>query len=301
MHKWRLGLLMVLALTFTQQALANITHVSINQRLFDVGKLPLLKMNIVSNIKDSKRFQFLLQQQSGSERLMVNRINDYMLLVQGVEEVTDADALLLVQEYRDNYWYDVARLPLFAADVPAGKPPQGIKLSLYKQRQADTQAPAPQSQAVVTDATSAKAAQAVAVNTLLAPALPVEQLTAQSANPDAAQTDSQNAPRQASANPNNTQASAVAVELATDDGNGQCLLDYHGKQTLWRLANRYANAWQTNVYAAALGILDANPKAFYHGNPSALRADAQLRCPTRDVLAQYADKAAAEKKFDSLL
>ena len=275
MHTWRLGLIGLLALVISSPALANITHVSINQRLFDVGKLPLLKINIVSNIKDSKRFQFLLQQQTGSERLMVNRINDFMLLVQGVEEVTDNQATLLVQEYRDNYWYDVARLPLFAADVPAGVPPEGIKLAMYKKPQAPTSVQSVQPSPVA-ESTAAEAASSQTVETskLLAEPLKPEQIATQTANPNLA---------------NNSTA------------NEQCVLDYNGKQTLWRLAKRYAKAWQTNVYAAALGILDSNPKAFYHGNPSSLRADAKLRCPSAEVLAQYGDKAAAEKKFDSLL
>ncbi|KFZ37807.1 hypothetical protein HR45_08095 [Shewanella mangrovi] len=238
---------------------ADTSHVSINQRLFDLGKIPLLKLNIVSDATDTDRFQFILQQQAGAERLMVDRINDFMYLLQGVDEVTDPKAQLLVKEYRQQVWVEVATLPLFADGVPVGNPPAGKKLSLYRDVNGS-------------DATTEVIATPK-VNTTTAVKSAAAEAAIQSAS-----------------------AKAKLPELQQ-----RCLLEYDGKQTLWRLASRYAKEWHTNIYAAALGILEANPQAFYQGNPASLRSDAKLRCPSESILAQYADKTVAEKKFDALL
>ncbi|MCH1918110.1 hypothetical protein L9G15_01555 [Shewanella sp. A3A] len=348
-------------------SVAKVAHVSINQRMFDVGKLPLLKINIVSNITDTNRFQFIMHQTSGDERLMVSRVNDFMLLVQGVEEVTDQQAVLQVKEYRDNYWMDVATLALFSDSVPVGSPPDNKKFALYKQQTtvplhhgsasnlakvtavaqpatkvvepvtasvtAATSVPAPSKIAVaqpvvkvvepvtasVTAATDTPAATNIAVAqpvvkvvkpvtasvtaatsapaaTNIAVASPAPVLLATSVPATSATTDA------SVIMPRVTLAANTASMSSGDSAIvAGCTIDYNGEQTLWRLATRYSKEWQTNVYAAALGIFESNPKAFAKGKPSGLRRDAVLRCPSMDALVQYADKSTAEKKFDSLL
>ncbi|MCH1924132.1 hypothetical protein L9G74_06250 [Shewanella sp. C32] len=317
-------------------SVAKVAHVSINLRMFDVGKLPLLKINIVSNITDTNRFQFIMHQTSGDERLMVSRVNDFMLLVQGVEEVTDRQAVLQVKEYRDNYWMDVATLALFSDSVPVGSPPDNKKFALYKQQATVplhngsasnlakvTAVVQPVAKVVkpvtasVTAATSAPAASNIAVAQSQPVAKVVEPVTASVTAATSAPTASNiavasPAPVLLATLAPATSATAdapVTMPMATLAANTSgdsaivagCTIDYNGEQTLWRLATRYSKEWQTNVYAAALGIFESNPKAFAKGKPSGLRRDAVLRCPSMDALVQYADKSTAEKKFDSLL
>lgn len=279
-------------------SVAEVAHVSINLRMFDVGKLPLLKINIVSNISDTDRLQFIMHQAGGDERLMVSRINDFMLLVQGVDEVTDKQAVLQVKEYRDNYWFDVAALPLFIDSVPVGSPPDNKKLALYKQQ---TTVPLHSSGANVAKATAevqpaAKVVKPLTASVTTATPMPAPVLLA-AAVPATSETA-------------NVPTAMPVVALATNtasvpSGNSSvdqaCTLEYNGEQTLWRLASRYSKEWQTNVYAAALGIFESNPKAFAKGKPSGLKRDAILHCPNIEALAQYGDKSSAEKKFDSLL
>ncbi|QSX33254.1 fimbrial protein FimV [Shewanella avicenniae] len=274
----RLSYLIVTVVMLFNSAWAGTSHVSINQRLFDLGKIPLIKLNIVSDVTDTERLQFIVQQQSGEERLMVDRINDFMYLLQGIDEVTDPDAKLVVNEYLQQRWLTVASLPLFADSVPVADPPSSKKLSLYRHIEPSVAVPA-------LEATAAKSAPTPNAAKTASPQKAI------SAAPESAAVASVNSSVKSSAN-------SSANSSAYMDG---CRLDYNGSQTLWRLANRYAKEWNTNVYAAALGILEANPKAFYRGNPSSLRRDAQLRCPSAQLLAQYADKKVAEKKFDALL
>ncbi|MCE9679773.1 hypothetical protein LZP69_11435 [Shewanella sp. AS1] len=96
-------------------AWADISHVSINQQQFVLGAYPKFKINIVAQDTQLDRVQFILSQRSGSERLMVRPLSDYLLEVTGIEDVTDPDAQLIVKEYQVNRWVDVERIALFDA------------------------------------------------------------------------------------------------------------------------------------------------------------------------------------------
>ncbi|QYK01117.1 hypothetical protein [Shewanella psychrotolerans] len=100
-------------LLVSYSSMAKVTHVSINQQQFALGANPKLKVNIVTERSHLDKLQFVVEQQSGSERLMVSPINSFMLLLDGVEDVTDADAMLIVKEYQINQWQEVKRMRLF--------------------------------------------------------------------------------------------------------------------------------------------------------------------------------------------
>ncbi|MCL1075305.1 hypothetical protein [Shewanella dokdonensis] len=251
------GLLGLLLMPLAQ---AEVTHVSINQRLFDLGKLPLIKVNIVAAPTDPDRMQFILRQKSGEEKLMVQPINNYLLLLMGLDEVTDADALLLVQLYQTNQWQEISQLPLFAKTVPVGNPPDPARFSMYRNPVKPSVLP------------------------------PSEIVPATEVVPPA--------PMPASRAP---EPVAPPKKAVTEIASAQCLLDYHGTETLWHLASRYAKQWRTHVYAAALAIMEANPKAFVKGKPGNLRSDAQLHCPQPAQWQSYQDKALAKEKFEALL
>ncbi|WP_417760932.1 hypothetical protein [Shewanella sp.] len=301
---------------FMPCSMADVAHVSINLRMFDVGKLPLLKINIVSNVTDTDRFQFIMHQASGDERLMVSRINDFMLLVQGIDEVTDKQAVLQVKEYRDNYWMDVATLPLFVDSVPVGSPPDHKKLALYKRPPATVPLHSATLSTAATPATSQPATLVASVSTVSMASRPATVtppvVTAVASKPAivvaAVDTAAVSKPTTIVERVD-TVTDALPVDAVTAAASRApvvtvptgCMLEYDGEQTLWRLASRYAKEWQTNVYAAAIGIFETNPKAFAQGKLSGLRRGAILQCPSSEALAQYADKRVAEKKFDSLL
>ncbi|MBO1270613.1 hypothetical protein J3L11_03005 [Shewanella sp. 4t3-1-2LB] len=261
-------------------AQADVTHVSINQRLFDLGKLPLIKVNIVAAPTDPDRMQFILRQKSGEEKLMVQQINNYMLLLMGLDEVTDANALLLVQLYQTDQWQEINQLPLFAKSVPVGNPPDPARFSMYRNPIKSANVTAPEQ--VPTTVVAAPAP----IKPIPASTYPVK--TSAATVPD--QVPAPIKPASASHNP-----------AATASAPTQCLLDYHGTETLWHLASRYAKQWHTHVYAAALAIMEANPKAFVKGKPGNLRSDAQLHCPQPEQWQSYTDKNLAKEKFEASL
>lgn len=99
-----------------RDAHAQITHVSINQKLFSLGEYPKFRLNIVSESGNYSKMQFVVQQGGSEERLMVKPINKFLLLLTGVEDVVDPSARLVIREYRVNKWRDVKRFELFSGD-----------------------------------------------------------------------------------------------------------------------------------------------------------------------------------------
>ena len=94
-------------------AYAQISHVSINEKQFILGGYPKFRLNIVSQDASLDKMQFVVRQTSGEERLMVKPINNFLLLVTGVEDVVDPSATLVIREYRVNKWRDVKVFTLF--------------------------------------------------------------------------------------------------------------------------------------------------------------------------------------------
>lgn len=99
--------------TSVGNAYAQISHVSINEQQFILGGYPKFRLNIVSQHESIDKIQFVVRQASGEERLMVKPINNFLLLVSGVEDVLDPNATLVVREYRVNKWRDVKQFNLF--------------------------------------------------------------------------------------------------------------------------------------------------------------------------------------------
>lgn len=117
-------LLLLAQLSVSHFGWAAVTHVSINQVQFNLGFNPKLKLNIVTDQPSVDKLQFVVAQQSGQERLMVTPVNNFMLQLTGLEDVTDASAELIVQEYHVNQWREVKRITLFDAARSAHFPAQ---------------------------------------------------------------------------------------------------------------------------------------------------------------------------------
>lgn len=89
--------IVLIYLSSIQNAFSQIKHISLNERLFELGKLPVIQVNIVADEYDISNLEFILVQNEGKERLIVQRKNQFMLLAMGLEEVTDINAKLIVR------------------------------------------------------------------------------------------------------------------------------------------------------------------------------------------------------------
>ena len=298
----RAGLLMLVLMLLTSVARAETAHVSINQRMFELGHLPLIKVNVVADSEDITRLEFIVRQQGAAEKLMVQPINRYMVLLLGIDEVTDKQAELLVREYRINRWYELKRLPLFDTSVPVvlrsnrarvfaeqmpTEPPQTV-MSIQ----------ALENKAIENKAIEARAVPATVVSSKVVPPPAVQ---AQRVKEVAGQPQSE---PQSLGVPSASQAVAApgrqVKALPIDSREPGCMLDFDGTETLWRVASRYAQNSHTHVYGAMLAIFDANPKAFSRGDIRNLRSDAKLHCPSSSLLQSYGDKTAAKEKFEQM-
>ncbi|NSM23073.1 hypothetical protein HT094_01265 [Shewanella sp. ZOR0012] len=108
-----LKLLGLLALSYSFSSLAQVSHVSFNGPMFELGSHPKMRVNVVTDDQDMTRLEFVLRQSTREEKLMALPVNRFMLLLFGLENVTDPKARLLVREYRVDRWYEVKNLPLF--------------------------------------------------------------------------------------------------------------------------------------------------------------------------------------------
>ncbi len=298
----RAGLLMLVLMLLTSVARAETAHVSINQRMFELGHLPLIKVNVVADSEDMTRLEFIVRQQGAAEKLMVQPINRYMVLLLGIDEVTDKQAELLVREYRINRWYELKRLPLFDTSVP-------VVLRSNRARVFAEQIPTESPQvAVSTQALENKPIENKTIETRAAPAtvvsskvVPPPAVQAQRVKEVDGQGDGE---PQSLGVPSASQAVAApgrqvkALPIASREPG--CMLDFDGTETLWRVASRYAQSSHTHVYGAMLAIFDANPKAFSRGDIRNLRSDAKLHCPSSSLLQSYGDKTAAKEKFEQM-
>ncbi|WP_345853557.1 FimV/HubP family polar landmark protein [Shewanella algae] len=293
---------MLVLMLLTSVAIAETAHVSINQRMFELGHLPLIKVNVVADSEDMTRLEFIVRQQGAAEKLMVQPINRYMVLLLGIDEVTDKQAELLVREYRINRWYELKRLPLFDTSVP-------VVLRSNRARVFAEQIPTESPQvAVSTQALENKPIENKTIETRAAPAtvvsskvMPPSAVQAQRVKEVDGQGDGEpqslgvHSASQAVAAPGRQ---VKVLPIASREPG--CMLDFDGTETLWRVASRYAQSSHTHVYGAMLAIFDANPKAFSRGDIRNLRSDAKLHCPSSSLLQSYGDKTAAKEKFEQM-
>ena len=298
----RAGLLMLVLMLLTSVARAETAHVSINQRMFELGHLPLIKVNVVADSEDMTRLEFIVRQQGAAEKLMVQPINRYMVLLLGIDEVTDKQAELLVREYRINRWHELKRLPLFDTSVPVAlrsnrarvfaeqMPTESLQVAVSTQ--------AIENKAIENKTIEARAAPATAVSSKVVPPPAVQaQRVKEVAGQPQSEPQSLGVPSasQAVAAPG-SQVTASTIETREPG----CMLDFDGTETLWRVASRYAESRHTHVYGVMLAIFEANPKAFNRGNIRHLRRDAKLHCPSSRLLQSYGDKTAAKEKFEQM-
>ncbi|ABV89088.1 FimV/HubP family polar landmark protein [Shewanella pealeana] len=236
---WALASMMLLS-----TAHAQVSHVSINERQFEFGEHPSLKLNIVSSHSNLKKVQFSIRQASGEERLISKPLTSFMVEVTGIDDVVDKDALLIVKEYRVNRWHQVKVLSLFNANTP--------ELEIDSHHSASHSLPS--------ENRTQSEAKSVALNSGI------------------------------------RVSGADVIVSRLDD----CQVDFDGKESLWRIANRQSQRWGISPYGAMLALFEANPKAFNQHSIHGLKANGKLECPSMSTLEKYADAKAAEKQFDAI-
>jgi FimV-like protein len=298
MHKGslvsRLFFILVSLLALPVQAKLN--HVSINSRQFELGHYPQLKINIVGETSELASLAFYVKQRQGSEeqleKLMIQPINNYLWMLMGTENVTDKNALLVIQKYRRNTWHTYLELPLFSAPLSNNSAnlvrSPAITQSMDSVKAQAAQNAASSVTALVNNNQMARNEQAKKPKQEVAVVLADEPQT-QAKDTQIKETKGEKVQETAPTD---------AASVAQPQVKGQCTLPYNQGETLWRIASHYGLSWQINVYGAMLAIYNTNPKAFVDENVQGLMKGAVLICPTAKELSQYVDKTIDQLKFE---
>ncbi|VEF24471.1 Tfp pilus assembly protein FimV [Shewanella baltica] len=339
----------LLALVCSAPSMAQVSHVSVNSRMFELGGYPKLRVNVIADNQDMSRLEFVVQQAGGEEKLMVEELNRFLVLLTGVEDVKDDKAKLLVREYRLDRWYEVKSINLFgeakptsaALSMSAASGSKNTTTALVQKRTDKVNVQPVKVAAESTSVVGDKAATAVIaaanihvdahVNTK--PTVPAAEVVTGFKFPEAAdEQNTQVAEVKAAAKNSEPVAvkatsaetmmpepvmSEVVVTEAVKTTNSElkvnaaetsptasqipehCQLTYLAGETLWRIANRYANDWDVSVYGAMLAIYEANPAAFSKNKINALKSNAALSCPSKMILAQHANAKEALAMFEA--
>lgn len=271
-------------LVCSASSMAQVSHVSINNMMFELGTYPKMRLNVITDNKDITRLEFVLRQSSGEEKLMAQELNRFLVLLTGVEDVKDPKAQLVVREYRVDRWYEVKKIPLFVEPSAVASHTTSVDSTRISQgvKSAELSSEVRLNKVDIV-ATEAKSLPAVSSSNLT----PITKSMSSESIVTTGFIFSKDEPDQETGN--------APKMMPTKE----CLLNYDSSETLWRVANRYANEWNVSVYGAMLAIYDANPKAFAKNKISALRGDAALYCPSTDLLAQYPDAKEAKAIFEA--
>jgi FimV-like protein len=259
----RKGLIEVIILVFgllgyIATPMAQVNHVSINSRQFELNNLPHLKINIVAQNDDVSRLGFYIRQLDDSldgnkvvqQKLAVQSINRFLLQLKGTDIISDVNAQLIVTEDTAKGAVTLAVMALF--DAPYS----------------------------VNSAT-------LVSNVVTSRVLPVAKDTTSGKASKKHQQDDRRL-EQASSEPSTAESSHQAI----------CVIERDNSDTLWRIANRYKEQWHTSVYGAMLAIFEANLMAFSKQKIHLLLKDVPLHCPSKAILAEYNNKAVDRKVFE---
>jgi len=340
--------------------MAQVSHVSVNSRMFELGGYPKLRVNVIADNQDMSRLEFVVQQAGSEEKLMVEELNRFLVLLTGVEDVKDDKAKLLVREYRLDRWYEVKSINLFGEAKPTSAAltakaasgskntttalvpkradkvnAQSVKVAAESTREleakpvtaviaaanthVDTQPTVLAAEIVTgfkfpeavneqnTQVAEAKpvaktsepvAVKTTAVETVMSESVAVKTTPVETVVPETVMSE---VVATETAKTTNSELKANAAETSPTASQipEHCQLTYLAGETLWRIANRYANDWDVSVYGAMLAIYEANPAAFSKNKINALKSNAALSCPSKMILAQHANAKEAQAMFEA--
>ncbi|MDT3319880.1 FimV/HubP family polar landmark protein [Shewanella sp. SP1S2-4] len=307
----------LLALVCSAPSMAQVSHVSVNSRMFELGGYPKLRVNVIADNQDMSRLEFVVQQAGGEEKLMVEELNRFLVLLTGVEDVKDDKAKLLVREYRLDRWYEVKSINLFgeakptsaALSMSAASGSKSTTTALVQKRADKVNVQPVKVAAESTSVVGAKTATVITaanihvdthvdahVNTK--PTVPAAEVVTGFKFPEVA--DEQIVATEAVKTTNSElKVNAAETSPTASQTPEHCQLTYLAGETLWRIANRYANDWDVSVYGAMLAIYEANPAAFSKNKINALKSNAALSCPSKMILAQHANAKEAQAMFEA--
>lgn len=271
-------------LVCSASSMAQVSHVSINSMMFELGTYPKMRLNVITENQDITRLEFVLRQSGSEEKLMAQELNRFLVLLTGVEDVKDPKAQLVVREYRVDRWYEVKNIPLFAEPAAVANKSTSVTSATISQgvKSAD-----------LSSKVMLNKVDIVTTEPMASPAVSPSNLTpmTESIDPESIVTTGFTFSKDEPAPVSNDQPKMVSTK--------ECSLNYVSSETLWRIANRYASEWNVSVYGAMLAIYDANPKAFSKNKINALRGDVTLYCPSTSLLAQYPDAKEAKAIFEA--
>ncbi|WP_392341797.1 FimV/HubP family polar landmark protein [uncultured Shewanella sp.] len=264
----RKGLIEVIILVFgllgyIAMPMAQVNHVSINSRQFELNNLPQLKINIVAQNDDASRLGFYIRQLDDSldgnkvvqQKLAVQSINRFLLQLKGTDIISDVNAQLIVTEDTAKGAVTLAVMALF--DAPYSVNSATLVSNVVTSRVLP----------VAKDTTSGKASKKHQQDD--------RRLEQASSVPELSE-------------PSTAESSHQAI----------CVIERDNSDTLWRIANRYKEQWHTSVYGAMLAIFEANLMAFSKQKIHLLLKDVPLHCPSKAILAEYNNKAVDRKVFE---
>ncbi|WP_350431984.1 FimV/HubP family polar landmark protein [Shewanella sp. H8] len=245
-------------LGYVTTAMAQVNHVSINSRQFELNSVPQMKVNVVAQIDDVSRLGFYVRQLDNGkfkqQKLSVQMINRFLLQLDGTDIIRDKNAQLIITQATPSKAVILVVVAVF--DAP------------YSFKSAN-----------LTAHTNNQQSSAVAEN-------PVKKLSVISQKN-----------KQTSQPSSTTVTQAIAsVDGATQQVD--CLIERDNSDTLWRIANRYKEQWHTSVYGAMLAIFEANLSAFSKQRIHLLLKDVPLHCPSTAILSEYNNKGVDRKVFE---
>lgn len=243
--------------------LAQVTHISVNKMVPQLGGAPSLRVNIIAAPETLANLEFEIRQSHTQEQLLVQPLNQFLLQLSGKQAIKDAQARLIVRHQQDGQWRVIHESKVLSSDFGATSQ---------------------------SDVTQSKVGEQNSVITAV-PAVTQESAPSQHSNeaksPTAALLKAAQLPQ-----PRSPQSTARA--------QGKCRLNFDGKETLWRLGVRYAKSWGMSPYGAIMAIFEANPHAFSNGNINGLKAGVRLICPSMQLRKKFAQGQQARAIFEAL-
>lgn len=97
--------------------------------------------------------------------------------------------------------------------------------------------------------------------------------------------------------PGNRPNQKPSAELSSTN---MCLLIRNPQETLWSLATRYAKQWNIDVYGTMIAIYSANKTQFHQQHIKRLKDNAQLTCPSKNIMTSLGSKNLMEEEFERL-
>ena len=299
-------IILLFSLLFSLTVKAQVSHLSINERNFEIGHYPKIRLNIVADRSDLSRLQFSVKQAQSEEKLMVQGLNTFMLLLTGVEDVTDPDARLVIREYRTDHWLELKSIALFKTPAKIATKSLGSEVvgeqsyaSELVQTQVGSEVPATKSnQPALTSEVPATGidSQLMAQPVASAPLISSSQAQSESAAADTREAVTEVDRTQGAIEPTITDVQSPPKPLLQKD----CFLDYAAGETLWSIGNRFAQQWQVGAYSAMVAIFEANPSAFTKHKITGLMKQAKLACPTPDLIKRQGGNEEARQKYLNL-